>query len=286
MLNILSGMGPECGGLLVAHKDVRKVTFTGSVETGKIIYRAAAEKLIPVTLELGGKSPMIVMGDADLGKAIDGAVSGMRFTRQGQSCTAASRIFVQETIHDEFVERLRVRVDSIKMGDPLDEVTDIGTIVSPQQYEKVKDYIRVGEAASGMRAIACSRLPDNPKLKQGLFLQPVIFVGATNESRLAQEEIFGPVTCIIKFANYEDAIEQANDSEYGLAATIWTRDLKTALDGAHRLEAGFVQVNQNLVVTSGLSYGGVKNSGLGKEASLEAMLEHFTHKKTIILNMQ
>ena len=286
VLNILSGMGPECGGPLVAHKDVRKVTFTGSVETGKIIYRAAAEKLIPVTLELGGKSPMIVMGDADLGKAIDGAVSGMRFTRQGQSCTAASRIFVQETIHDEFVERLRVRVDSMKMGDPLDEVTDIGTIVSPQQYEKVKDYIRVGEATSGMRAIACSRLPDNPKLKQGLFLQPVIFVGATNELRLAQEEIFGPVTCIIKFANYEDAIEQANDSEYGLAATIWTRDLKTALDGAHRLEAGFVQVNQNLVVTSGLSYGGVKNSGLGKEASLEAMLEHFTHKKTIILNMQ
>ena len=160
------------------------------------------------------------------------------------------------------------------------------TIVSPQQYEKVRDYIRVGEATSGMRGIACSRLPDDQKLKHGLFVQPVIFVGATNESRLAQEEIFGPVTCIIKFANYEDAIKQANDSEYGLAATLWTRDLKTALDGAHRLEAGFVQVNQNLVVTSSLSYGGVKNSGLGKEASLEAMLGHFTHKKPIILNMQ
>jgi acyl-CoA reductase-like NAD-dependent aldehyde dehydrogenase len=286
VLNILSGMGPECGGPLVTHKDVRKVTFTGSVETGKIIYKAAADKLIPVTLELGGKSPMIVMDDADLGKAVDGAVTGMRFTRQGQSCTAASRIFVQEGIHDTFVERLRARVDAMKMGDPLDETTDIGTIVSPQQFDKVKSYIDIGEATPGMKGITCSQLPSDQKLSKGLFIQPVIFTGATNDSKLAREEIFGPVTCVIKFKNYDDAIEQANDSEYGLAATIWTTNLKTALDGAHRLEAGIVQVNQNLVVTSNLNYGGVKNSGLGKEATLEAMLEHFTHKKTIILNMQ
>jgi acyl-CoA reductase-like NAD-dependent aldehyde dehydrogenase len=248
VLNILSGMGPECGGPLVAHNDVRKVTFTGSVETGKIIYRAAADKLIPVTLELGGKSPMIVMNDADLGKAVDGALAGMRFTRQGQSCTAASRIFVHETIHDEFVERLRARVDTMKMGDPLDETTDIGTIVSPQQYDKVRNYIHIGETTPGMKAIACSRLPADEKLSKGLFVQPVIFTGATNDSRLAREEIFGPVTCVIKFKTYDEAIDQANDSEYGLAATIWTRDLKTALDGAQRLEAGFVQVNQNIVV--------------------------------------
>jgi aldehyde dehydrogenase (NAD+) len=286
VLNILSGMGPECGGPLVAHPKVRKVTFTGSVETGKIISRAAADKLIPVTLELGGKSPMIIMADADMNKAIDGAVAGMRFTRQGQSCTAASRIFVQSAVHDEFVQRLRARVDAMKMGDPLDESTDIGTIVSPQQFEKVNDYIRIGEETPGMKAIACSQLPTDDKLKQGLFVRPVIFTGATNDSRLAREEIFGPVTCIIKFDTFEEAIAQANDSEFGLAATIWTTNLKTALDGAHQLEAGFVQVNQNLVVTSNLSYGGVKNSGLGKEATLESMLEHFTHKKTIILNMQ
>jgi acyl-CoA reductase-like NAD-dependent aldehyde dehydrogenase len=172
------------------------------------------------------------------------------------------------------------------MGDPLDEATDIGAIVSSQQYEKVRNYIRIGETTPGMQAIACSRLPEDEKLRRGLFIRPVIFAGASNDSVLAREEIFGPVTCVIKFKNYDDAIEQANDSEYGLAATLWTRDLKTALEGAHRLEAGFVQVNQNLVVTASLSYGGIKNSGLGKEASLEAMLEHFTHKKTIILNMQ
>src|ERR1700730_286029 len=286
VLNILSGNGPDCGGPLVAHPDVRKVTFTGSVETGKIVYSTAALKLIPVTLELGGKSPMIVMRDADLPKAVDGAVAGMRFTRQGQSCTAASRIFVHEAIQDELIERLVARIDSMNMGDPLDEATDIGTIISREQYEKVREYIRIGESIPGKRSSVCSRLPDNPALKDGLFVRPVIFSGVSNDTRLAREEIFGPVTCIIKFESYNDAIDQANDSEYGLAATIWTQDLRTALQGAMQLEAGFVQVNQNLVVTSNLSYGGIKNSGLGKEASLEAMLENFTHKKTIILNMQ
>ena len=187
---------------------------------------------------------MIVMNDADLGKAVDGAVAGMRFTRQGRSCTAASRIFVHETIHDEFVERLRARVDAMKMGDPLDETTDIGTIVSPQQYDKVRSYIHIGETTPGMKAIACSRLPVDEKLSKGLFVQPLIFTGATNDSRLAREEIFGPVTCVVKFKTYDEAIDPANDSEYELAATIWPRDLKTVLDGAQRLEAGFVPVNQ------------------------------------------
>lgn len=285
LFNMLSGYGPECGAPLVSHPKVGKITFTGSVETGKIVYKAAAEKLIPVTLELGGKSPMIVMADADLDKAVDGAVVGMRFTRQGQSCTAASRIFVHDDLHDAFVDRLKAKVDAMVMGDPMDEKTDIGAIVSCSQYDRVRQYIQIGSETPGATAHVCSALPVDPGLSRGLFVQPVIFSGLTNDSRLAREEIFGPVTCVIRFTDYESVIAQANDSDYGLAATIWTRDLRLALDAIHRLQAGIVQVNQNMVVQPNVSYGGIKQSGLGKEASLEAMLDHFTHKKTAIINM-
>jgi acyl-CoA reductase-like NAD-dependent aldehyde dehydrogenase len=174
----------------------------------------------------------------------------------------------------------------MKMGDPLDESTDIGTVISRPQLDKVLGYIEAGRAVSGAAAVECSTLPKSESLRDGLFVRPVLFTGLSNTSRLAREEIFGPVTCIIKFSSYEEALAMANDSAYGLAATIWTRDLKTALDASRRLEAGFVQVNQNIVVQPGLSYGGVKQSGLGREASLEAMLEHFTHKKTVIFNLQ
>jgi acyl-CoA reductase-like NAD-dependent aldehyde dehydrogenase len=285
LFNMLSGYGPECGAPLVAHPDVGKITFTGSVETGKIVYRTAAEKLIPVTLELGGKSPMVVMDDADLDRAVDGAVVGMRFTRQGQSCTAASRIFVQEKVHDSFVERLKAKVDALKMGDPLDETTDIGTIISPQQYDKVATYIRLGREMAGAVVHECSALPADAKLKDGLYIRPVIFSGVRNDSRIAREEIFGPVVCVMRFNDFDEAMNLANDSSYGLAATIWTRDLKTALDATRRLDAGLVQVNQNLVVQPGMSYGGFKQSGLGKEGSLESMLDHFTHKKMVMVNL-
>lgn len=285
VFNILSGQGAECGAPLVEHKLVRKVTFTGSVETGKIISRAAAEKLIPVTLELGGKSPMIVFADCDFEKTVAGALTSMRFTRQGQSCTAASRIFVQRPIFEKFVAEMAKRVDAMVMGDPLDEKTDIGTIISPGQFEKVKGFIAEGQATAGATGRACSAMPSDSALKKGLFIQPHIFTGLSKDSRLVREEIFGPVTVVFPFDDADSVLAEANDSEFGLAATVWTNDLKIALRFAHALEAGLVQVNQNLVVQPNLSYGGVKNSGLGKEASLESMLEHFTHKKTIMVNM-
>ncbi len=285
VFNILSGYGPECGAPLVAHPDVGKITFTGSVETGRIIYQTAAHKLIPVTLELGGKSPMIVMGDADLDRAVAGAVAGMRFTRQGQSCTAASRMYVHEDVHDAFVERLKAKVDAMTIGDPLDEATDIGAIISPQQFERVQGYLRIGQETPGMKMLRCASMPAGTELADGLFVQPVICTDVPADSPLGREEIFGPVTCVFKFREFEDAMAAANDSEYGLAASIWTRDLSTAMQAGKRLEAGFVQVNQNIVVLPGLSYGGTKHSGIGREASLEAMLDHFTHKKTLIINM-
>jgi acyl-CoA reductase-like NAD-dependent aldehyde dehydrogenase len=285
VFNMISGFGPDCGAPLVTHPLVRKVTFTGSVETGKIVARAAAEKLIPVTLELGGKSPMIVFADCDFDKTVSGALTSMRFTRQGQSCTAASRIYVERPIFDRFVKAMTDAVNGMVMGDPLDETTDIGTIVSEGQLEKVRGFIAEGTATPGATAHVCSAMPSDPALKKGLFIQPVIFTGLTKDSRLVREEIFGPVTVMQPFDDAEAVLAEANDSDYGLAASLWTNNLKVGLDLAHRLEAGLVQINQNLVVQANLSYGGVKSSGLGKEASLEAMLEHFTHKKTIMVNM-
>ena len=285
VFNILSGDGPGAGAPLVEHPLVRKVTFTGSVEVGRIVAKAAAQKLIPVTLELGGKSPMIVFADCDFEKTVQGALTSMRFTRQGQSCTAASRIYVERPIYERFVEEMAKRVDAMKMGDPLDEATDIGTIISAGQFEKVQGFIDEGMNTPGATGRACSALPADPALRKGLFLRPHIFTGLGQDSRLVQEEIFGPVTVVFPFDDAEAVLAEANDSEYGLAASLWTNNLTVGLDLAHRIEAGLVQINQNLVVQANLSYGGVKSSGLGKEASLEAMLEHFTHKKTIMVNM-
>lgn len=286
ILNILSGDGPGCGAPLVAHKNVDKITFTGSVETGKIIYRAAADKLVPVTLELGGKSPMIVMADADVDKAVDGALMAMRFTRQGQSCTAASRMLVHRSLHDRFVALLKAKVNAFIIGDPLDEKTDIGAIISQPQYEKVLGYVELGKKLPGAVAHICCELPVDNRLKKGYFVQPVIFTGVTNESRLAQEEIFGPVTCVMPFDTLDEALAMANDSDFGLSASVWTRDLPTAMRAIDALQAGFVQINQAQVAGPNISYGGFKQSGLGKELTLESMLDHFTHRKSVLINFE
>ncbi|MBO4252338.1 aldehyde dehydrogenase family protein [Streptomyces griseorubiginosus] len=286
VLNVLSGDGPRCGAPLVAHPDVAKVTFTGSVETGRTIYRTAADKLIPVTLELGGKSPMIVLPDADFDKAVAGAVVAMRFTRQGQSCTAASRILVHSSLHDRFVESLVEKISEMTIGDPLDEATDIGTIISEVQFDKVRGYIEAGRETAGAVAHEGAELPGDERLAEGFFVRPVVFTGIDNAHPVAREEIFGPVTCVMPFDTLDEALEIANDTPFGLAASVWTRDLKTALVAVNSLEAGYVQVNQALVAGVNISYGGYKQSGLGKELTLDSMLDHFTHSKSISLNFQ
>ncbi|WP_102226819.1 aldehyde dehydrogenase family protein [Acidimangrovimonas sediminis] len=284
VLNVVCGDGPDCGAVLTAHPDVAKITFTGSEEVGGIVYRAGAEKIIPVSLELGGKSPMIVCADADLEKAVAGAISGMRFTRQGQSCTASSRIYVHDSLFDAFLAKLTAALDALKIGDPLDEATDIGTIVSPRQAAIVRDYVAKAEATPGARVLRCGALPDDTALAADLFERPTLLLDLPEDHPCLREEIFGPVAAIQRWDDYDDVIARANDSDYGLAATVWTASLSTALDATARLDAGYVQVNQNLTIQPNVSYGGFGRSGLGKEASLEAMLEHFTRKKTIVLN--
>lgn len=284
VLNVLSGGGAGCGAPLVAHPHVAKITFTGSVETGKLIYQAAAAKLVPVTLELGGKSPMLVLADADVEKAAVGALAAMRFTRQGQSCTAASRILVHRSLHDDFVNQLRAKVDRLVIGDPFDEETDIGAIISQSQMDKIQGYIELGRSTNGATAYECGSLPDRGPLADGLFLRPVIFTGLDNQHPVAREEIFGPVTCVMPFDTFEEAIAIANDSDFGLAASVWTRDIRLALQAVQALQAGFVQVNQAQVAGLNISYGGFKQSGLGRELTLESMLEHFTARKSVILN--
>lgn len=285
VLNIVTG-GAQTGKKLVAHSKVRKVAFTGSVESGRDVYQNAAQKLIPVTLELGGKSPFIICEDADMDAVVKSAYEGMRFTRQGQSCSAASRFLLHESIHDEFVERLLKILDQKIMGDPMDPKTDIGSIISQTQFDKIQGFLKLAEEDSSLRIHYGSKLPLEPHLKKGLFIRPSLITGLKNSNEICQKEIFGPVASVIKWSKFEEAIAMANDTEFGLAAGIWTRDFPKALQAVHFLDAGFVQVNQYIVFRPSLAFGGFKNSGLGKEGSLKAMVEQYTREKTIIMNVQ
>lgn len=284
VLNVISGFGEECGRPLVEHPIVRKVTFTGSLAVGQAIAAYAAPKLCPVTLELGGKNPGIVLADADLDLAIPGIVDGMRYTRQGQACTAASRVFIHENVYDRVVEGVAKKLSEIRLGDPMDEATDMGAIISAEQFERTLRYMEIAKSTPGMRMIFGGEQPSDPALTKGYYYPPTFLDGLGLESKVCQDEIFGPVAAALPFRDFEDVIAQANDTPYGLSANLWTRDLSRAMEYIERIEAGFVQVNQCAAPRSNVSYGGLKMSGLGKEYALDSMLNHFCSSKTVLIN--
>ena len=285
VLNILTGLGEECGGPLAQHPGVAKLSFTGSTEVGKIIMRAAAERVVPVSLELGGKSPSIVYPDANEDWVVDGVIAGMRFTRQSQSCTAGSRLFLHADIFDSFLDKLKTRTQALKLGDPLNESTDIGSIINDKQFRKVCGYVDEGLKRKDARLVFGGLPPKEGPLSEGYFALPTVFADTSNDWRLAREEIFGPVLVAIPWRDEADAIRMANDSHYGLAAYVWTNDIGSALRTAHAIESGWVQVNQGLGQQPGHSYGGYKQSGIGREFSLEGMLDSFTQRKNVTVNL-
>ncbi len=280
LLNVVLGKGPECGAALVSHPQVRKLAFTGSVRAGREIGRIAAERVIPLTLELGGKSPNIIFEDADLALAIPGAVRAF-VVNAGQVCLAGTRLLVQRSIHDQVVDGLAKAVKALKVGPQGDAM--VGPLTTEAQYERVKDWFDVARA-EGARAVAGGELVKDPAWGEGWFVPPTVYADVRNDMRLAQEEIFGPVLSVIPFEDEAEAVRIANDTEYGLAAGLWTQNLSRAHRVAAAIEAGQIYINEYQAGGVETPLGGFKMSGYGREKGIEA-LHHYTQLKCVTIKL-
>ncbi|MFE7416994.1 aldehyde dehydrogenase family protein [Rhodococcus sp. NPDC057529] len=282
VLNVVIGDGPTVGEHLVKHPDVRLVSFTGSTATGRRVMANASETIKRVLLELGGKGPNIVLDDADIDLAVDGTIYGF-VLHAGQACESGTRLLLPTSIHDQFVDRLVARLETLKIGDPLDPSTDVGAVMNAAQRERILGYIESGKT-EGARLVHGGGTPAGPEFDRGFWVQPTVFTGVTNDMRIAREEIFGPVLSIIAYDSVDEAVKIANDTEYGLAAGVWSRDNQRALDVADRLEAGSVWINDWHNMSQHLPFGGHKQSGIGRELGPDALTE-FTQDKSITVDM-
>lgn len=277
VLNIVNGFGTETGAPLTEHDGVDKLSFTGSVPVGKQVMTAAADNVTPVTLELGGKSPFVVFPDADMEQAARTSAAGI-FYNTGQSCDACSRILVHEDVREEFVEAFIEAAEGWESGDPLVDGTTMGPLTFEEQHRKVSEYVGIG-VEEGADLVYGGGSPDGA-FADGHFFEPTVFDGVDNDMRIAREEIFGPVQCLIEFENYEEAIELANDVDYGLAAGVATRDAATAHRAAADIRAGSVWINEYHGGGPGIPFGGFKASGIGRECAKET-LDEYTQTKSV-----
>ena len=282
VLNVVTGGGSRSGQYMLDHPGFRKLAFTGSTEVGLDVAKAAADKLIPATLELGGKSANIYFDDCKWDMAIDGLQLGILFN-QGQVCCAGSRVFVQEGIYDKFVEAAVKAFNNVNVGDPLDPNTQMGAQVDQGQLRKIMSYVNLAKEEGA--TIACGGEPyTDGACANGSFMKPTLIVNATNDMRVAQEEIFGPVAVVIKFKTEEEVIAMANDSVYGLGGAVWTRDINRAIRVARGVATGRMWVNTYNQIPSGAPFGGYKQSGIGRETH-KVILEHYTQQKNIMINL-